>query len=53
MLQKKKREPDKHGFDESDMHKDDENNLKDDKFADYDEMENDVDDYVNPAEPKD
>ena len=57
MLNKKEREPDKYGFNVSDMQKDDGNDLKDDKFADYNEMENDVDDYEgddvhNPLLPK-
>ena len=57
MLNKKKREPDKYGFNASDMQKDDGNDLKDDKFADFNEMEDDVDDYEgddvhNPLLPK-
>ena len=46
MLNKRKKEVDKHGFMASDMQKDDGIDLKDDKFAeDLDEMDDDVDDY--------
>ena len=46
MLNKKKREPDKNGFTASDMQKDDGNDMKDDQFADYYGMPDDVDDSV-------
>ena len=48
MLNRKPKVLDKDGFNASDMRKDDGNDMKDDQFADYDEMENDVAD----SEPK-
>ena len=46
ILNKKPRDLDKDGFAASDMRKDDGNDMKDDQFAEYDEMSNDVADSM-------